>query len=101
MRTRRKTTAVIAAVIVAPFIGVSRSPAELPVTIPGAPTAEGGTATLLDVTITDTGTADEVTFTFAEDALPGVDATAKAPPFFNTAGDVITVPGTSRTSKRR
>ncbi len=34
-------------------------------------------------------------FTFAGTALPTVDATVKDPPFYNTAGDVITVPGSS------
>ena len=58
-------------------------------------TAESGSPALLDVAITNTGSADEVTFTFVGDSLPGIDATAKSPPFFNTAGDIITVPGSS------
>ena len=31
-------------------------------------------------------------FTFAGNALPTVEATSKSPPFYNTAGDVVTVP---------
>jgi hypothetical protein len=95
MRVRPKLALVITAVITAPFVGVISAPAELPVTIPTDATAESGAPALLDVAITNTGSADEVTFTYAGESLPGVDATAKSPPFYNTAGDTLTVPGTS------
>ena len=92
---RRKLSVLVTAMIIAPFVGLASSPAELPVTVPGQTSAEGGSPSLTNVTVSNAGDFDEVVFTFAGKALPTVDATAKSPPFYNTAGDVVTVPGSS------
>ncbi len=93
MRTPPKFALMFAAAMFIPLIGVTPSVAELPVTIP-APTTSTNLPVLTDVAVTNVGSADEVVFTFAG-GLPGVDAAAAQPPFFNTAGDVVTVPGTA------
>ncbi len=93
MRAHPKLGLLVAAAMVAPFIGAAPSIAELPVTIP-APTTAPGEAALTDVTVSNVGSADEVVFTFAG-GLPSVDAVATEPPFHDTAGNLVTVPGTS------
>jgi hypothetical protein len=80
---RRKISVVMVAAMVAPFIGLASAP------------AQGPTPLLTNVSISNTGDFDEVVFTFAGTALPTVDGTVKDPPFYNTAGDVVTVPGSS------
>ena len=91
---RRKLSVLVTALIIAPLIGLassrpsSRSPS-------GQTSAEGGPPSLTNVNVSNAGDFDEVVFTFAGKALPTVDATAKSPPFYNTAGDVVTVPGSS------
>jgi hypothetical protein len=91
MRMHPKLALLIAAAVLAPLIGVTPSLAELPVTIP---TTSPGEAALTDVTVANVGAADEVVFTFAG-GLPTVDAAPTEPPFHDTAGNLITVPGTS------
>jgi len=93
MRTHPKLVLLVAAAVVAPFIGVAPSIAELPVTIP-PPAAAVGEAALTDVTVSNLGSSDQVVFTFAG-GLPAVDASSTEPPFHDTAGDLVTVPGTA------
>jgi len=95
MNLRAKLAVVAAAAVVAPFVVVGPSPAELPVTIPSTTSAGSGPAALTDVTIADVGSADEVVFTFAGDALPEVEATQATPPFLTIPGDTVAVAGTS------
>jgi hypothetical protein len=93
MRMHPKLALLVAAAVLSPLIGVTPSIAELPVTIPSSPT-DPGEAALTDVTVSNVGSADEVVFTFAG-GLPEVDAALIEPPFHDTAGNLITVPGTS------
>lgn len=92
MRAHPRLAVLLAAVVIAPFIGVVPSVAELPVTIPD--TAPPGEAALIDVTVSDVGSADQVVFTFAG-GMPAVEAAATEPPFNDTSGDPVTVPGTA------
>ncbi len=95
MPTSLRTTSLLAVVaLVASLLGMSTTAAELPVTVPGN-AIEVGAASLLDVTVSDVGGADEVVFTFAGDVLPTVEAVVGEPPFYDIPGDVVEVPGTS------
>ncbi len=95
MRTRTRVALLIPVVIVTAVIGVTASSAELPVTVPGNVTAETGGALLSDVAVSNTGSADEVVFTFVGDTLPTVEGTVGVPPFRTIPGDVVDVPGTA------
>ncbi|MGZ4683589.1 MAG: GerMN domain-containing protein [Acidimicrobiales bacterium] len=91
MRALPKLALLVAAAVFAPLVGVTPSVAELPVTIT---TTSPGEAALTDVTVSNVGSADRVVFTFAG-GLPTVDAASIQPPFHDTAGNLVTVPGTS------
>ena len=93
-RVRRATTLLAVVALVAPLLCVSTATAELPATVPGN-AIEAGAASLLDVTVSDVGGADEVVFTFAGDVVPTVEAVVGEPPFYDIPGEMVEVPGTS------
>ncbi len=92
MQLVRRSAFLIPVLIATALVAATTSNATVPVTLPGTGTIE---SSLVDVTVSNTGSADEVVFTFAGDAVPTVDASFGGPPFVTIADDVVTVPGAS------